>query len=194
MLHMLQPRSAKSGFLVFVQKSRLSANDPIADVREVRQTLDMVQKRRSFFVHATDWFGDHSAVIGILAIVFAVFVSVFGLQVNSALMIIGFIIFLIAILLHARAQFGKEMKPIEELGFKRNRDAIVYIGLGGGMDWRFVSLSFVALAVSFIVGFGIIGERSGGAGLLAFSAFALLGAAARLKQRWPSDTDAEKVR
>ena len=154
----------------------------------------MVQQRRSFFGHATDWFSDHSAVIGILAIVFAVFVSALGLPVNAALMIIGLIIFLIAILLHARAQFGREMKPIEELGFERNRDAIVYHGLGGGMDWRLVGLGFVALAVSFIVGFGIIGERSGGASLLAFSAFALLGAAARLKRRWPSDTDAEMVR
>lgn len=137
---------------------------------------------------------DHSAGIGMLLIVVAVFVSALGLQVNSALIVLGLGIFLVAILIHARAQFGREMKPIEELGFKRNRDAIAYHGLGGGMDWQLVCLGFVALAASFVIGLGILGERSGGASLLAFSAFALMGAAARLKRRWPSDPDDGNVR
>lgn len=107
--------------------------------------------------------------------------------------IIGLALFGIAALVHGYAMLTKEMKSAQELGFDRTRDAIIYASSLSGMDWRTMALGLSALATSFVVGFGILGEPSSGGALLSFGAFAYLGAIARLQRIWPSDQQKRKL-
>lgn len=101
--------------------------------------------------------------------------------------IAGLVIFTAAALLSGYAMFTIEMKSAEELGFERNRDLLLYVGSPAGMDWKLSTMAFIALAVSFLVGFGAFAKPNGGGALLAFATFAFLGSVARIQRKWPND-------
>lgn len=117
----------------------------------------------------------------------AIFAYMSHFIANAVLIGLGLLTFVIAVLIHGWAMATREMKSAEELGFDRNRDALLYSGSWFGFDRRLSFIGILALLIAVLLGFGVDDSTSGASGLLAFTTFALIGAVARLKRRWPSD-------